>query len=162
MDIQQRALLVTRRISRDLEESDRQSISLHSKAEADPGEPVVICGIPLQDVDPQGGRLWREEVFGYYWIREENAVYHRKWPPKADPAAFSVDPLPKNRPYRLSEDELLLFAAGEGTRLSDHVVDFDASWQGNAVSLKLSLQQDVAGKQAPLTFAYERVVAIRN
>ena len=160
VDIQQRAALLTRRIAKDLENSSRGAVSLYSKAQPEPF--VVVVAIPLEDVDADGGRVWAQEVSGYIWSEDDQELFFRGWPPQDNPSAFAVEPLPTNYAYRLQDSELEDYAKGTGVKLAERIVDFDAKWVGEAVNLLISIEQDVAGKQAPLRFDYERVVTVRN
>lgn len=169
VDVQQLAVLSTNRIARDLQQlGAKGAVTLYSRAQADPlAQPVVIAMVPYEDVNQTGRRLWEQRVVSYYWDRGERTVYWRTWPP-GGPAALSVDPLPSDRPSEFTPTDLLdLAGLGSGGRqLAKRVVDFDALWLDPdakaAVILRMSVEQETAGKHAPERFDYEKVVALRN
>ena len=159
VDIQQRTILVLKRIVDDLRQCSPETVTCLSQADATGPEPIALSMIPIEDVDNEGRKRWKPQVVGYYWKQDDRSLHYRKW---ADPSGLGLDPLPHDSPYRLTLDELRAFAGVSGTQLASGVANFDAEKLGEAVRLKMAIEKDVAGKNAPLRFEFEQSVVSRQ
>ena len=165
VDIQQTAVLACNRIATDLLRSSPSGVSLHSRAAADPAEPVVLAVIPIKDVDTEGRRVWDTNVVTFFWDRDKKWLLRRTFPP-APPGSLTIDPLPDYRPSRLAVSDLLALADSNAPyiRLATRVVNFDAApFAGDrAFAIDLSIEEGVSGKRQAERFDYRKIVSLRN
>ncbi len=169
-DIQQMAILAGNKILADVKNSDIAGISIHPRSAADPSGPVVLALIPIDDVDPEGRRIWKPSVVVYYWERSSGHLFRKEWPP-VPPGALSVDPLPTNRPSQLATVDLLTLATstnGSERSIAGDVVHFDIRHTGSGTTLgqpltfEISIEQKVPGQQGLERFDLTQTVTLRH
>jgi prepilin-type N-terminal cleavage/methylation domain-containing protein len=161
VELQQSAILSALKMERDLRRSAKEAITLFPSPPVS-SDPRVVAMVPIADIDSSGQKIWEQEVIAYHWTSSSKELHRREWPPKVSPGAFSTDPLPTNSPTRLDDGDMQALATEQGQRLAYGVEDFVAKWVGDAVSIRVVVERDVSGKQAPLRFEFEKVVALRH
>lgn len=170
-DLQQMAVLGTNRIAADLQDTAVGGVSILPRAVTDPtNDPVVLAMVPIEDVDTEGRRLWRDELVVYLWDRAQQRLYRKTWPP-APPASLSVDPLPTNRPSSFTAADLLSLAAtpnGTERSVATGVVHFDVLHAGGAgpltqpLTVEIGIEQDIPGQETDERFDFVKTVTLRN
>lgn len=166
IDLQQMAVMACNRITRDLQLSAPSGVSLYNRAQADPSQnPVTLALVPIEGLDANGRRIWKEQVIAYFWDRSEETLFSRAFPP-GPPESLNVGQLSSVRPTLLPTEDLLSLAQNPGsTRTIARQVDhFDVlRWPGGrGVRIELGLQKSVSGKDTPERFDYVAMVTLRN
>lgn len=96
--MQQKALLVLRRIGNDVQDAVPAAISVSAA-------PTVLAGQPVGEFTPEAGRLFLEELWAYYQVGDE--IRRVNWSAPGSPA-LSVT-LQTNAPTRLPQADLVAF-----------------------------------------------------